>query len=171
MKIFGVGVVAFLVSNFLGKNLRPDLEAKYQREIAEKMIEENLTTEEELVKKALEERKQIDKFITEKKRLPTTMPLGNVSLFLGFITVVIIAPIVEECLCRYLIFEIFGKSNIFAYIFSGLIFIFLHWQGGILNFTALGLLLLNYLPATILFIYAYHESKLNITYPIYFHMM
>ncbi|CAG8660174.1 300_t:CDS:1, partial [Paraglomus occultum] len=81
---------------FLGKNLRPDLEVKYQQEVGRKMIEEKLTTQEELVKKALEKQKQIDKFITEKKRLPTTMPLGNISLFLSFITVVIIAPIVEE---------------------------------------------------------------------------
>src|SRR5688572_12349906 len=126
MIIYGVGVMAFLTSIFLGNKLRPGLEAEHQKEMEKKMVEEKLITREQLEKNKKENKEQVVRFIAEKSGYPPQCRLGNISLFLCFIAVVIITPIVEECLCRYLIFEIFGKSNILAYIFSGLTFIFLH---------------------------------------------
>jgi membrane protease YdiL (CAAX protease family) len=73
---------------------------------------------------------------------------------------VIIAPLGEECIFRYLVFEIFGKKNPLAYLISALGFIFFHWLGpalggGLLNGTTLQLLFLAYLPMNIFFIYVY----------------
>jgi membrane protease YdiL (CAAX protease family) len=118
------------------------------------MLEENLITIEELKKQQEAERERGG---LKEKQVP--LPFYNISPAFSFITIVIIAPIVEECISRYLIFEIFGKNNPLSYIFSGLGFIFLHWGRGILNFTTISFLLLSYLPMTVFFIWAYRKSK------------
>ncbi|CAJ0832425.1 9721_t:CDS:10, partial [Entrophospora sp. SA101] len=128
---FVIVVIIFLLE-------RIKLEAKCQQETVAKMLEEK-----------------------DLKKKPVNLLLYNISWIFSFITVVLIAPIVEECVFRYLIFEIFNKNNPLAYICSGLGFIFLHWGGGVLNFTTIGFLLLSYLPMTIFFIYAYRKKKNN----------
>jgi len=38
-----------------------------------------------------------------------------------------LAPLIEECVYRYLIFRIFGRKNPFSYLFSFFTFIFAHY--------------------------------------------
>lgn len=153
-------MVAFTVGIFF-RHKREELILKQQIEFQKTAIAEQLTTKEELKQEQKKQEIKYNKFVTEKKREPSSIPFYDISPLFAFLSIVIIAPIVEECVFRYLIFETFGKNNVFPYLFSGLSFIFLHWQGGIFNFnlTTIGYLLLTYLPMTIFFIYAYRKSK------------
>jgi len=47
---------------------------------------------------------------------------------LGVLVSCVVAPLVEECVFRYFIFEILGKNNPFSYFASYLTFTFSHWQ-------------------------------------------
>ena len=80
------------------------------------MLEEKAITKEQLEK----EQKEAIERAREVKKEPVSI------YFLNFAFIVILAPIIEECVFRYLIFEIFSKDNPVDYIFSGLSFIFLH---------------------------------------------
>jgi len=91
------------------------------------MLEEKVITQEQLDK----ERKEFAKREREREReragQPKEVKKETPSIYLfNFLFIVILAPIIEECVFRYLIFEIFSKNNFLAYIFSGLSFIFLH---------------------------------------------
>ena len=87
------------------------------------MLEEKVITQEQLEK----EKKEALERERERERRPQEVKKEPVSIyFLNFAFIVILAPIIEECVFRYLIFEIFSKDNPLAYIFSGLSFIFLH---------------------------------------------
>ena len=66
------------------------------------------------------------------------------------------APIVEECLYRFFIFEILGKNNPFSYLFSYFVFILAHWQVRGENFAAL---FIQYSVASIGFIWIYKKSN------------
>jgi len=61
--------------------------------------------------------------------------------FCGLLPVIfgscLVAPIIEECLYRFFIFEILGKNNPFAYLFSFFTFILAHWQTKGDNFISL----------------------------------
>jgi len=59
------------------------------------------------------------------------------------------APIIEECLYRFFVFEILGKNNPFSYLLSYFTFILAHWQIRGENFAAL---FIQYSVATIGFI-------------------
>ena len=174
LKISGVGVVAFIVSILGGKYYRDEVVVKQQQEVVAKMLEEKIITQEDLEKQTKKEQER--ERVQNSKKKSVNLPFYNISPFFCFITVCLIAPLGEEAIFRYLIFEIFDKK-ILAYICSGLGFIFFHWMGptlgfggGLLNFTTLKFLLITYLPMTIFLIYAYRKSKWNITYPMYFHM-
>ena len=161
VKIFSVFVVAFFLTILANSFWQEELVKKQQQQTEEKLLEEKLITQEELEKK----RKEIAENSSRKKKRKFSLE------FFDFVFVVILAPIIEECLFRHLIFEIFNKNSFFPYILSGLGFIFFHWKGGLLNFTTISLLIITYLPMTILFIYAYRKGKWNITYPIFFHLL
>ena len=163
-----VGVVTFGFSSMASKAWKKEIVEKQQQEVLAEMLEEKAITKEQLEK----EQKEAIERAREVKKEPVSI------YFLNFAFIVILAPIIEECVFRYLIFEIFSKDNPVDYIFSGLSFIFLHWLGptlgvggGLLNFTAIKFLLLTYLPITIFLIWVYRKSKWNITYPIYFHFL
>jgi membrane protease YdiL (CAAX protease family) len=49
----------------------------------------------------------------------------------------LVAPIIEECLYRFFIFEVLGKRNIFSYLLSYFTFILAHWQISGDNFVSL----------------------------------
>jgi len=66
------------------------------------------------------------------------------------------APIVEECLYRFFIFEILGKNNPFSYLLSYFAFILAHWQVRGENFAAL---FIQYSVASIGFIWIYKKSN------------
>ena len=121
------------------------------------MLEEKVITPQEL-----QEAQEKNSKKQELGKKETSFPLYNVSPLLCFILVCLVAPLGEECVFRYIIFEIFDKKNPLAYIVSGGSFIFLHWLGpvqGLLNFTTIKLLLLTYLPVTVFLIYVYKKSN------------
>jgi membrane protease YdiL (CAAX protease family) len=121
------------------------------------MLEEKTITPQEL--QSLQEKEKQKQELGKKK---TPLPLYDISPILCFVLVCLIAPLGEECVFRYIIFEIFDKKNPLAYILSGGSFIFLHWLGpaqGLLNFTTFKLLLLTYLPFTAFLIYVYRRSN------------
>jgi hypothetical protein len=127
-----VGAVAFVVSSLVGKE-RIKLEAECQKETVAKMLEEKVITQEDLEKEQQKEAERERERERERakrpqdlKKKPVNLPFYSFSPIFCFITIVIIAPIVEESIFRYLIFEIFDKNNPLAYILSGLGFIFLH---------------------------------------------
>ena len=122
--MLGLGIVVFLFSSLIGKEVIR-LREQQKHETVAKMLEEKVITTEDLEKEKQKELEK-EKRLQELKRKKSSLHLYNISPFFFFITAVIIAPIVEECVFRYLIFEIFNKSNPLAYIFSGLSFIFLH---------------------------------------------
>jgi len=78
----------------------------------------------------------------------------------------VLAPIVEEFVYRYLVFNIFGKKNIFPYLISFFTFIFGHycWRG-----ESIRALFLQYSVASFGLIYIYKKSNWNILSPILFH--
>jgi len=145
---------------------REELATKQQEELIVKSIEDKVMNEWELIKfqqsKNLKENSSFQK---------NSLPFYSISPLFCFLAICIFAPIIEECVFRYLIFENFGKKNPFTFLFSGVSFIFAHWQTSLLNFTTINYLLLNHLPMTTLFIWVYWKSKWNITYPIFFHML
>lgn len=164
--LFAVGCFIFCLFT---ANWRAKLVEKQQQQTVEKTLEEKVITEEQL-KKVHQEIERTTKKITNKNSLP----LYNVSPFLCFILVCIVAPLGEECVFRYLVFKIFNKKNPLTYLFSGTGFIFMHWAGpvsGILNLTTLSFLLLTYLPMTIVFILSYKVTNWNLTYPLFFHFL
>lgn len=172
LKIYGFGVLDFLLSGFLFQAFGGSkLIEKQKEKIVEKMHEEGLVD----VKTKQQKLQEIKKTVSEpSKKSINPLLFYVIHPIISFIAIVLIAPIAEECVFRYLIFEIFRKDNPLAYIFSAIGFIFIHWMGsasGLLNFTTIKLLLIFYLPMTILFIYAYRKSKWNITYPIFFHLL
>lgn len=168
-----VGIVVLVFSSLANRAWKQEIVEKQQQEVVAKMLEERVITQEQLDKGQKEAAER------ERERRPQEVKKEPVSIyFLNFAFIVILAPIIEECVFRYLIFEIFSKDNPLAYIFSGLSFIFLHWLGptlgvggGLLNFTTIKFLLLTYLPMAIFLIWVYRKSKWNITYPIYFHFL
>lgn len=91
--------------------------------------------------------------------------------FCGLLPVIfgscLVAPIIEECLYRFFIFEVLGKKNIFSYLLSYFIFILAHWQNGD-NFVSL---FVQYSVAAIGFIWIYKKSNWNLTYPIILHSL
>lgn len=168
-----MGLVALVTFGFchlpMVVNKRNELIFKNQIETinAKNDREKNaLKLEQELEESANRERE----FHTKSKK-PTGLPLYEVSPFFSFLSIVIIAPIVEESIFRYLIFEVFNKNNPLVYLLSGLSFIILHWNHGLFTFTAFNYLILTYLPMTIFFIWVYRNSKWNITYPMYYHFL
>ncbi|MCE8162829.1 MAG: CPBP family intramembrane metalloprotease [Candidatus Moeniiplasma glomeromycotorum] len=178
--IIGIGVVTFLVSTILGRQWREKLTLQQQQQVIEKMKEEKLITQEQIDKEVeLErerERERAAQRSGKKLKKPVNFPFYQISPLFAFVSLVIIAPLGEECVFRYLVFEIFGKKNPLAYPVSAVSFIFAHWigptiGGGLLNGTTFQLLLLNYLPMTIFFICAYWISDWNLTYPLYFHFL
>src|SRR5438067_7310750 len=119
MIMFAVGVATFGFSLLTNKAWKQEIVEKQQQEVVEKMLEEKVTTQEELEK--------VQKEAVERERQTQGVKKESVSIYLlNFAFIVILAPIIEECVFRYLIFEIFDKDNPLAYIFSGLSFIFLH---------------------------------------------
>src|SRR4051794_10776502 len=161
--MWGVWIIAIIFMVFTRKT-REELTIKQQTEVIEKMKEEELITQEKIDKEleAKRKRERQNQQLGKKPKKLVNIPFYAISPFFAFLFVVIIAPIAEESVFRYLIFDIFGKKNPFAYLFSGLAFIFLHWLGpvlglggGLLNATTLKLLFLTYLPMTIAFIYSY----------------
>jgi len=162
-KLTCLGIICFLFSFYLGKE-RIKLEQKCQQETVAKMLEEKVITREKLEQK----QQQLSQKTIKKT---DSIPFYSISPIISFIFVVIAAPIIEEAVFRYLIFDIFEKNSPLPYIFSTLSFIFLHWQGGVFNFNTIGYLFLKYFPMTILFIYVYKKSKWNITYPIFLHFL
>ena len=80
----------------------------------------------------------------------------------------VLAPIIEECLYRFFIFEILGKNNPFSYLLSYFTFILAHWQVRGENFVSL---FIQYSVATIGFIWIYQKSNWNLIYPIILHSL
>jgi hypothetical protein len=150
--------LCFLLA-FITKRTRQKLETKKQEEVLKKGLEEGTINEEELKKQAERDKPPQD---SEKKKNSSRIPFYDISPFLSFLLCCVVAPLGEECIFRYLIFEIFDKDNPLAYIFSAAGFILLHWLGplgGLFNFTTIGLLLLTYLPLTVALIFVYRKSK------------
>lgn len=172
MIMFALGAILFIFA-LSTHNIRKNLAEKQKQETVERMLEEKVVTREELAEQ-LKKSQETAKENQELGKKQNPLPLYDASPVLCFVLVCIIAPLGEECVFRYLIFEIFDKNKPLAYIFSSMFFIFLHWTGpaqGLLNFTTIQLLMLTYLPLTFFLIYTYRKSKWNITYPIYFHFL
>ena len=87
-------------------------------------------------------------------------------IMLGVLVSCVVAPLVEECVFRYFIFEILGKNNPFSYFASYLTFTFSHWQWGKESFL---FPFFQYSVATIGFIWIYRQSNWNLIYPIILH--
>ncbi|MCE8162899.1 MAG: CPBP family intramembrane metalloprotease [Candidatus Moeniiplasma glomeromycotorum] len=170
-RILGVGVVTFFVVILLS-GVNKKMREKNKTETEKEMVQQELITQKELDDKKEKEKQEKENFIEKKGRKPSTTPFYDYAPFFSFLTIVVVAPIVEECVFRYLVFEIFGKKNPLAYFFSATAFILVHWLnvGEIVNWWSVGILLITYLPMTIYFIYAYSKSKWNILYPIYAHL-
>jgi len=91
--------------------------------------------------------------------------LGQLAqIFLGMC---ILAPIVEEFIFRYFIFQIFGRKNPFSYLFSYLTFILAHYHRG----ENILLLFAQYSVATWGFIYIYQKSNWKLLSPILLHSL
>ena len=80
----------------------------------------------------------------------------------------ILAPLAEECIFRYFIFQIFGKKNLFPYLLSFSTFIFYHywWTG-----ENMAVLFLQYCVASFGLIYIYKKSNWNLLSPILLHSL
>lgn len=79
-----------------------------------------------LTQEQIDYQTKAEKLIIKEHGLKASYPLYLVSPTFSFVLTVILAPIGEECFCRYLFFEIFGKKNPFAYLASVIFFIFFH---------------------------------------------
>ena len=79
----------------------------------------------------------------------------------------ILAPVVEECIFRYLIFSLFGKKNYLAYFFSFFAFILAHYHWG----ENVPVLFLQYSVAAFGFIYVYKKSNWNLLVPMLLHSL
>jgi len=73
-----------------------------------------------------------------------------------FFGLCIFAPIIEECVYRYLVFKIFGKKNFLSYLISFFAFILAHycWRG-----ESIRVLFLQYSLAGFGLIYIYKKSN------------
>ena len=92
-------------------------------------------------------------------------------LVLTAMTIVLLAPVTEECLFRGLIFgQLLEKSRPGAYALSALCFCLLHVMGHLGAYTPfqLALLLLQYAPAGLILAWSYEKSK-SIAVPILIH--
>jgi membrane protease YdiL (CAAX protease family) len=124
LQILGLGIITLIISNFLAQTFSKELIRKQKDEIVEKIKEEGLSISDvEENSQSTQENKKISNSDQNKS---TKIPFYNISPVFSFITIVCLAPIIEECLFRYLIFESLGKKNSLAYIFSGASFIFFH---------------------------------------------
>lgn len=97
--------------------------------------------------------------------------LSRGNYFLMFVGTVILAPPVEECMFRGLIFRnLYGKSRWAAYIVSILAFAMIHILGYIGKYSALELIMavLQYLPAGLCLAWAYTKAD-TIFAPILIH--
>ena len=89
-----------------------------------------------------------------------------------FIATVILAPIVEECLYRGLMFgAIYNRSKLAAYLLTSIAFAIVHVIGyvGMYNAFTLSLCLLQYLPAGLCLAWAYARND-SVWAPILMHM-
>ncbi len=116
-----LGAVIFVFTIFVTRKVREELVVKQRQEVVEKMLEEKTITPQEL--QSLQEKEKQEQELGKKK---SPLPLYDISPILCFILICIIAPLGEECVFRYVIFEIFDKNNPLAYFLSGGSFIFLH---------------------------------------------
>jgi membrane protease YdiL (CAAX protease family) len=80
----------------------------------------------------------------------------------------VLAPLIEEIIYRYVVFEIFGKKNYFSYFLSFFVFILAHycWRG-----ENIATLFLQYSVASFAIIYIYKNSDWNILSPILLHSL
>jgi membrane protease YdiL (CAAX protease family) len=173
--MIGLLIVAFIFAK-VTKGVRNKLAHQATQEAKEKMIEEAKQNPNQPLPPIPLRDKEPGPQNSEQKKPSRRdlLPLYSISPVICFVFVCIVAPLGEECVFRYLIFEIFSKNNPFAYAFSALGFIFLHWAGSahmLFNLTTITLFLLTYLPITIILIYSYRKSKWNITYPIFLHFL
>ena len=85
-----------------------------------------------------------------------------------FFGLCIFAPIIEECIYRYLVFKIFGKKNLLSYLISFFAFVLVHycWRG-----ESIGVLFLQYSLASFGLIYIYEKSNWNLLSPILLHSL
>lgn len=85
-----------------------------------------------------------------------------------FFGLCVFAPIIEECVYRYFVFDIFGKENPLSYLISFSAFIFTHycWRG-----ENIGVLFLQYSLASFGLIYIYKKSNWNLLSPILLHSL
>ena len=116
-----LGAVIFVFTIFVTRKVREELVVKQRQEVVEKMLEEKTITPQEL--QSFQEKEKQKQELGKKK---SPLPLYDISPILCFILICIIAPLGEECVFRYVIFEIFDKNNPLAYFLSGGSFIFLH---------------------------------------------
>src|SRR5438876_6722356 len=78
-----------------------------------------------------------------------------------------LAPIVEEGIFRYFIFQIFGRKNPLSYLFSFSTFILAHYHRG----ENILLLFFQYSVVTLGFIYIYKKSGWKLLSPILLHSL
>lgn len=85
-----------------------------------------------------------------------------------FFGLCVFAPIIEECVYRYLVFNIFGKKNPISYLISFSVFILAHycWRG-----ESIRVLFLQYSLASFGLIYIYKKSNWNLLAPILLHSL
>jgi len=85
-----------------------------------------------------------------------------------FFGLCIFAPIIEEIVYRYFVFNIFGKKNPLSYLLSFLAFILAHycWHG-----ESISILFLQYSLASFGLIYIYKKSNWNLLAPILLHLL
>jgi membrane protease YdiL (CAAX protease family) len=79
----------------------------------------------------------------------------------------VLAPIVEEGIFRYFIFQTFGRKNLLSYLISFFTFILAHYHRG----ENILLLFLQYSVATMAFIYIYKKSGWKLLSPILLHSL
>ena len=84
-----------------------------------------------------------------------------------FFGLCVLAPIIEEVIFRYFIFQIFSRKNPFSYLLSFFTFVLAHYQRGENIF----LLFLQYSMATLGFIYIYKKSGWKLLSPILLHSL
>lgn len=89
---------------------------------------------------------------------------GAVGKILLIFQMLIMAPILEEVVFRWLIFEIFGQ-RFFSIIISALLFGLYHWRG------EAGFAWLVYVWGGFVIAQIYHKANYNLIYPIAFHFI
>ncbi|RHZ37633.1 CPBP family intramembrane glutamic endopeptidase [endosymbiont GvMRE of Glomus versiforme] len=93
--------------------------------------------------------------------------------FFSFLSLCLVAPILEECLFRGLIFDNFEKSNLLPYLLSffGFTFIHLSWFAFTLPWIEVLKYSLFYMLASFYLIYIYRLSGWNLAFPIAVHFL